>query len=303
MEFPPLVPVLGSRSPRRCFSRSEHRSQRAPPAVAQYFNGGTNCIFAEWAMPGKRARRGRPLQRGAGRSPPRARASVPRKEAKPQNRTRGRLRPCRRPNRGVTHRRRQIVGTAPDPEPAGPSQQQAVKAFAAARALILSEKIRVALRALGYDDHPECAASIGYASSKLGASTMPGSGTRKRWRPIPHARVGPGVLWDMARSAGRYDPGARRPGNRALCGGTTCTAYKELTERDRVPVRGSAIDWRSMASPPGWQRGEDRTMADSNTITAMRHERGEFFSRASRWAQRPDTAGPSRRWTTCCSPT
>ena len=79
---------------------------------------------------------------------------------------------------------------------ASTAQQQA--SFGAARALILSGKYEAgiaAMKALGYDDHPDVAGSIGFSYAKLGN---------------PNEARG-----DLDRI-------------KAACGGTTCREYREL---------------------------------------------------------------------------
>ena len=69
--------------------------------------------------------------------------------------------------------------------PASTAQQQA--GFGAARALILSGKYEAgieAMKALGYDDHPDVAGSIGFSYAKLGNPMRRGPGTARRWPPI-----------------------------------------------------------------------------------------------------------------------
>ena len=168
----------------------------------------------------------------------RERRSAPRQEARP------RREPDQKPVAAVPRTRPEPRGDAPAPptpsapaslpEQAEQSQQQAVKAFATARALLLSEKYEAALtalRALGYDDHPDVAASIGYASSKLGRADDARLWYEKALAADPNhvSTLAYYGIWrvqrgDVIRAQADLEK------IKALCGGTTCTAYKELAD-------------------------------------------------------------------------
>ena len=87
------------------------------------------------------------------------------------------------------------------------------------------------LRALRDDTNPDVAASVGYASSKLGRLDE-----AKLW--LDRAlTINPDHLWavtysGMLRVQQGDVPGAQRDLEKvaALCGGTGCVAYRELTE-------------------------------------------------------------------------
>ena len=88
--------------------------------------------------------------------------------------------------------------------PAAPAQQPANN-FQTARALILSGKYEAgiaAMKALGYDDHPDDASSIGYANARLGNLAEARVSTTRRSPPIPITRApGPIPARSMLRRA------------------------------------------------------------------------------------------------------
>ena len=124
----------------------------------------------------------------------------------------------------------QPVPPAAMPPPASTAQQQA--SFGAARALILSGKYEAgiaAMKALGYDDHPDVAGSIGLASAKLGRLDEARSWYGKALAADPNhvATLGnSGALYvaqgDLAKARGDLDR------LKAACGGTSCREYREL---------------------------------------------------------------------------
>ena len=121
---------------------------------------------------------------------------------------------------------------AQPPAAAAPSTQQLVSNFENARALILSGKYEAgiaAMKALGYDDHPDVASSIGFAYAKLG--NLPEA---RNWYSKALA-ADPNHLSTWNYSGALYVAqgdiaGARRDLERikVLCGGTTCREYQEL---------------------------------------------------------------------------
>lgn len=114
--------------------------------------------------------------------------------------------------------------------PASAAQQQA--SFGAARALILSGKYEdgiAAMKALGYDDHPDIAGSIGFASAQLGRRDEARTWYGKALAADPNhvATLGnSGALYvaqgDLARARSDLDR------IKAACGNTTCREYREL---------------------------------------------------------------------------
>ena len=240
MRIPALVPAFGISIAAAVFALGAPVETHAAGWCAQYFNGGTNCGFATMGQCQESVRGvgGHCSADPSGGPAARERASVPRKEAKPRREPD--QRPVATTPRSAPEPRRDASAPPnpsappPVPEPAGPSQQQAVKAFAAARALILSEKYEaglVALRALGYDDHPDVAASIGYASSKLGRVDDARLWYEKALAADPNhvSALAYYGIWrvqqgDMTRAQGDLEK------IKALCGGTTCMAYKELAD-------------------------------------------------------------------------
>ena len=132
----------------------------------------------------------------------------------------------------------QPVAPPPAAQPAPPvvqptastAQQQA--SFGAARALILSGKYEAgieAMKALGYDDHPDVAGSIGFSYAKLGNANEARAWYAKALGADPNhvATLGnSGALYvtqgDLAKARGDLDR------IKAACGGTTCREYREL---------------------------------------------------------------------------
>jgi hypothetical protein len=114
--------------------------------------------------------------------------------------------------------------------PAAAAQQQA--SFGAARALILSGKYEAgiaAMKALGYDDHPDVAGSIGFANAKLGNLPEARAWYAKALAADPNhiATLGnSGALYvtqgDLAKARGELDR------IKVACGGTACREYSEL---------------------------------------------------------------------------
>ncbi len=115
--------------------------------------------------------------------------------------------------------------------PAAPAQQPANN-FQTARALILSGKYEAgiaAMKALGYDDHPDIASSIGFAYAKLGNPREARSWYSKALAADPnHVSTWgySGALYvaqgDVAKARGDLEH------IKTICGGTTCREYQEL---------------------------------------------------------------------------
>jgi len=113
---------------------------------------------------------------------------------------------------------------------ASTAQQQA--SFGAARALILSGKYEAgitAMKALGYDDHPDVAGSIGFSYSKLGNLNEARDWYTKALAADPNhvATLGnSGALYvaqgDLARARSDLDR------IKSACGATSCREYREL---------------------------------------------------------------------------
>jgi tetratricopeptide (TPR) repeat protein len=246
MGIPALVPAVGIAIAAAVLALGARTDAQAAGWCALYHNGGTNCGFATMGQCQETVRGagGHCGPDPSGGPTARERPSAPRQEARP------RREPDKRPlaatPRSTPEARRDASAppkpsaSASIPEQAGQSQQQAVKAFATARALILSEKYEAglaALRALGYDDHPDVAASIGYASSKLGRADDAKLWYEKALTADPNhvSALAYYGIWrvqhgDMIRAQGDLEK------IKAICGGTTCTAYKELA--DAIASRG-----------------------------------------------------------------
>ena len=105
-------------------------------------------------------------------------------------------------------------------------------AFGAARALILSGKYEAgiaAMKALGYDDHPDVASSIGYAYAKLGNLAEARAWYTKALTADPnHLSTSSysGALYvaqgDIVKARGDLER------IKTICGGATCREYQEL---------------------------------------------------------------------------
>jgi Flp pilus assembly protein TadD len=113
---------------------------------------------------------------------------------------------------------------------ASTAQQQA--SFGAARALILSGKYQAgieAMKALGYDDHPDIAGSIGFFYAKLGDLNEARAWYGKALAADPNhvATLGnSGALYvaqgDLAKARSDLDR------IKDACGSTTCREYREF---------------------------------------------------------------------------
>jgi tetratricopeptide (TPR) repeat protein len=217
---------------------------------AQYSNGGTNCYFTsqgqcqgsisgiggrcypdptsgpvERARPSERSRAEPKRDTEKKPAPATSRKSVPEREA---------AEPPKPP--------------APAPVVEQPPQVQApqrplqtTSSFGAARALILSGKYEAgiaAMLALGHDDHPAVAVSIGFASSKLGRLD-----DAKRWYekalsadPNHLSTLG---SYGLLRVQQGDVPNARADLEKikTLCGGTGCREYRELADAIAAKAR------------------------------------------------------------------
>ena len=119
------------------------------------------------------------------------------------------------------------------PPPAqAPAVQQPANNFQTARALILSGKYEAgiaAMKALGYDDHPDIASSIGFAYVNLGNLAEARSWYNRALAADPNnmsTLVYSGALYvaqgDLANARGELER------IKAICGGTTCREYQVL---------------------------------------------------------------------------
>lgn len=116
------------------------------------------------------------------------------------------------------------------PPPASTAQQQA--SFGSARALILSGKYEAgitAMKALGYDDHPDVAGSIGFSYARLGNLNEARAWYTRALAADPNhvATLGnSGALYvaqgDLAQARADLDR------IKAVCGASSCREYREL---------------------------------------------------------------------------
>jgi tetratricopeptide (TPR) repeat protein len=118
------------------------------------------------------------------------------------------------------------------PAAPAPVVQQPANNFQSARALILSGKYEAgiaAMKALGYDDHPDVASSIGFGYAKLGnlgearawynKALAANPSQLSAWNYSGALNVAQG---DIAKARGDLER------IKAICGGTTCREYQEL---------------------------------------------------------------------------
>ena len=116
-------------------------------------------------------------------------------------------------------------------QPPAASAQQQASSFAAARALILSGKYEAgiaAMKALGYDDHPDVASSIGFAYAKLGNLNEARAWYSRALAADPNHQP-PGAIPARFCCAGRYGKGASDPDRvKAICG-ERCREYQSST--------------------------------------------------------------------------
>jgi len=204
---------------------------------AQYRNGGTNCGFSSFqqCLESVRGVGGQCGSDGSEGSAERSRPLNDRREAKPKREPE--KKPVAAVSRNKSEPRRDTAEPAIPPAQvpvAGPASQshQAVKAFAAARVLILTEKYEAgiaAMRALGYDDQPDVAASIGFANAKLGRLDEARLWYEKALGADPNhvsALASYGMLRVQLGDAIKARDDLERL--KALCGGTGCREYQDL---------------------------------------------------------------------------
>jgi len=220
---------------------------------AQYSNGGTNCYFTsqgqcQGSISGIGGRcypdptsgsveRSRPSERSRA-EPKRDTEKKPapatsRKKSVPERET-------AEPPKPPTPAPAPVVEQPPLPQPPQQPQQTTIS-FGAARALILSGKYEdgiAAMLALGYDDHPDVAVSIGFANNKLGRLDDARRWYEKALAADPNhlsALANYGLLrvqqGDVANARADLEK------IKTLCGGTGCREYKELADAIAAKAR------------------------------------------------------------------
>lgn len=221
----------------------------AAPWCAAYRNGSNNCGFYTYEQclaavsgVGGFCNRNyeepeRPAVRRERKSGPK---SEPKSESKPKRQERAA--PAPSPPAATVQPQPAPPAAAPPPAaaqpappaaaqpPASTAQQQA--SFGAARALILSGKYEAgiaAMKALGYDDHPDVAGSIGFANARLGRLDEARTWYARALAADPNhvATLGnSGALYaaqgDLANARSELER------IKAACGGTSCREYREL---------------------------------------------------------------------------
>jgi tetratricopeptide (TPR) repeat protein len=219
-----------------------HPKAKEPGWCAAYRNGGSNCGFytydqcmaavsgiggfcnrSPYAEPEKpAARKERTTEPKPKRKEEKERAAPAEKPAPPPP-------AAAQPAPAVVQPPAPPVAVQP---PAAPAQQKLLNDFSRARALLLSGKYEAAIaamKALGYDDHPDVASSIGFAYAKLG-----NLGEARTWYSKALA-ADPNHLSTWGYSGALYVAQgdiakARSDLDRikAICGGTSCPEYQQL---------------------------------------------------------------------------
>jgi tetratricopeptide (TPR) repeat protein len=218
---------------------------KGPPWCAAYRNGGTNCGFYTYeqclaALSGiggfcnRNYIDGEP-DKPAARKERKEREAEPKAKRKDKEEVKERAAPAQIPVPSPAAAQPAPVIVQPQPAPVAvepPPAQQLMNNFQTARALILSGKYEAgiaAMKALGYDDHPDVASSIGFANARLGNLSEARIWYSKALAADPnHLRTlsYSGALYvvqgDFAKARGDLER------VKALCGGTTCQEYQEL---------------------------------------------------------------------------
>ena len=214
-----------------------------PPWCAAYRNGTTNCGFYTYeqcmtAIAGNGGFCNRNYIDGEPDKPAarRERTTKPKPKRKEEKE---RVTPVERvaPPPAAAQPLPVIVQPAPplvvdQPPTARAPVEQPANSYQAARALILSGKYEagiVAMKSLGFDDHPDVASSIGFASAKLGRFADARSWYDKALAADPNHISTWGYSGALHVSQGELDM-ARADLRRieAICGGRTCREYLEL---------------------------------------------------------------------------
>jgi tetratricopeptide (TPR) repeat protein len=122
--------------------------------------------------------------------------------------------------------------SAPTPAPQATTQQDQAKRFAAARDLVLAGKYEdgiAALRALGFDQHPDVATYVGLALNKLGYKAeaiawydKALAGNPKHLLTLSYYGMLRAEQGDLVRAQQDLET------IKAVCGGTTCKEYIAL---------------------------------------------------------------------------
>jgi len=215
-----------------------------PAWCAAYRNGSTNCGFNthEQCMAAISGIGGfcnrnyidGPPDKPAARKERKEREAEPKAKRKDKEEVKERVTPAPKPVVPPAAAQPAPVVVQPPPAPVAVQPapaQQLMTSFQTARALILSGKYEAgiaAMKALGYDDHPDVADSIGFANAKLGNLTEARNWYSKALAADPnHLRSwsDSGALYlvqgDVAKARGDLDH------IKAICG-TSCREYQEL---------------------------------------------------------------------------
>jgi tetratricopeptide (TPR) repeat protein len=211
---------------------------KEPGWCASYRNGGNNCGFYTYdqcmaAVSGiggfcNRSPYAEPEKPAARRE----QTSEPKPRRKEKVEEKEQAAPAQKPVPPPATAQPVSPPAAQPPAASAPSTQQLVSSFGAARALILSGKYEAAIaafKALGYDDHPDVASSIGFAYAKLGNLNEARNWYSKALAADPNHLAtwgNSGALYvtqgDIAKARGDLER------IKAICGGTNCREYQEL---------------------------------------------------------------------------
>ena len=248
------IPALCSLAVAAMFALGAPAKAKEPGWCATYRNGGNNCGFYTYeqcmaAVSGvggfcNRSPYAEP-EKPAARQERKEREAEPKARRKEKEEVKERVVPAEKPVAPPAAAQPVPVIVQPAPvavqPPAAPAQQPAIPVpvvqqpasnFQNARALILSGKYEAgiaAMKALGYDDHPDVASSIGFAYAKLGNLNEARAWYSKALAADPnHLSTWnySGALFvaqgDIAKARGDLEH------IKAICGGTSCREYQEL---------------------------------------------------------------------------
>lgn len=190
---------------------------------ARYTSGASNCGFhsQQQCLETVRGVGGFCTQEGGGDEDRPARRAEKRKaEPKPK------------PKEVVKEEKRSKTVVSP-PTPSLPAQQS-VPNFQSAKALILSGQYEAgiaAMKAIGYDDHPDVASMIGVANAKLGRLNEAHNWFQRALAADPNhlpTLFSSGALYVMRGEADKARAELARIG--MICGSNTCQEYQQLEQ-------------------------------------------------------------------------
>jgi tetratricopeptide (TPR) repeat protein len=210
-----------------------------PPWCAAYRNGSTNCGFYTYdqcmaTVAGNGGFCNRNYIDGDPEKPA-ARRERTTEKPKRKEEEKQRAAPAQKPVPPPAAAQPTPVVVQPSPPVAAqpaPVVQQSAGNFWSARALLLSGKYEAsiaAMKALGYDDHPDVASSIGFAYAKLGNLAEARSWYSKALVADPNHLS----TWSYSGALNVAQGDIAKARNdleriKSVCGGTNCREYQEL---------------------------------------------------------------------------